>query len=200
VTTFKQFSDQAIKASPLLTDDEIAVLLRDNLREPLQRYLFRIAAYAVNEIRLSDDNWRDDEDYIDATLAALQSSDAILSAERLYKLSTYAQATFRREALQFLLINEKGGMIGDNHHSIPPVDVCSLEETSPSTDEDTEDTESTWDDCTDYERPSPMGYGDPLDELIRQETAESAIKTAISRTATKSEAKRLSHEIGRQNK
>lgn len=200
MTTFKQFSDQAVSASPLLSDAEIAILLRDNLHEPLQRYLFRIAVYAVNEIMLAEDGCRDDADYIDAALAALQSSDAVLRAERKYKLSTYAQATFRREALQFLLVNEKGGMVGDNHHEVPPVDVCGLEDTLPKTDEDVDDTESTWHDYTGYDRPPPMGYGDPLDELIRQETAEAAIKTANNRTATKSEAKRLSHEIGRQNK
>ena len=201
MTTFKQFSDHAIKASPLLTDDEIAILLRDNLQEPLQRYLFRIAAYAVNEIKQAEIAVHDDEDYIDACLECVTIFPKIL---RTYKqdrdrLSTFAQESFRRAAVRYLAVCDRGGMAGTGRwlDSVPP--TLSLEDMSPTHDEDGNESDDTWDDFTAYDGP-PMGYGDPLEELIRHETAKDAIKFASKRASTRAEATRLSHEIGRYNK
>jgi hypothetical protein len=64
MNTFKQFANSTIKASPILTEEEIELLLRENNLDPLYRYAYRIAGFVTVYMRrkgpqLDDGDWQD---------------------------------------------------------------------------------------------------------------------------------------------
>jgi hypothetical protein len=195
---FDSVAKTAVKGSGILNDALIATLLRDNNREPLERYLYRVAAHAVGELRRAENCWRDDSDYIDAFHECSLYFAQILNKTVEHKLSTYAWKVCLRTAKRYLALQERGGMAGDarDFDDIPATE--SLEKFNPPDDSDGGEPEDTWDDYTCYGQ-APAGYGDPMYELINQEVASEAIEHALTRTQDKAMSNRLRAEIGSKN-
>ena len=200
--SFEQIAKSAIAGSPILSDEMVAQYSLNTDDKPLYAYLYRIAAYAVDEIRHGEEFKRDDEDYIDALSACAVILPELLTAFRAdkSKLSTYAQLSFRRHAARYLNLQDKGGMAGESGRwagNCPH--ILSLEQLTPDDDgisTTDEDSEETWDDVTMYANGAPMGYRNPLDELLADESIVIIEKTLANTRINIATSARLREEVG----
>jgi hypothetical protein len=201
VNTFEEFAKSIIDASPILKEEQIQQLLHESNYEPLERFLYRIAAYVVAEERRADyqhGSQRSDEAYCDAIQDCALEFQAILARARTHKLMTYAQTAFRLITKHSLYRATKGGMIGTKNEILDAIpDPASLEDLNVvDSDSEADDGDAgSWDAMLPYESP-PIGYDDPMRELIRQETADNALRHASERKQTQAMANRLRAEIG----
>jgi hypothetical protein len=207
--TFDETVSGIMKDCPLLTDDAILQNLNDDKPELVQRYLYRIAAYAVNAIRQEECSERDDADYLDALgECALHINQLIGEKRTTAKLSTYAQRSFSRIARRYLAEQDRGGMVTDTRNMDDVPYVGSIEALSPGEDDDGNESEFTWEDFVSYEHP-PAGYDDPLRELLREEAVMIAAQQIPPKRRSLSSKQRklqpidkamtvrLQHEIGK---
>jgi hypothetical protein len=203
--SFEQIAKSAIAGSPILSDEMVAQYSLNDDTKPLYAYLYRIAAYAIDEIRKGEEFKRDEEDYVDALQECAYLFPQVLAATRAHKLSTYAQLTFRRHAARYLNLQDKGGMAGESGRwagNCPH--ILSLEQLNPDddglspADEDrgrSVAVEETWDDVTMYAS-APMGYRNPLDELLADESIVIIEKTLANTRINVATSARLREEVG----
>ena len=198
--SFEQIAKSAIAGSPILSDEMVAQYSLNDDTKPLYAYLYRIAAYAIDEIRKGEEFKRDEEDYVDALQECAYLFPQVLAATRAHKLSTYAQLTFRRHAARYLNLQDKGGMAGESGRwagNCPH--ILSLEQLTPDDDgisTTDEDSEETWDDVTMYANGTPMGYRNPLDELLADESIVIMEKTLANTRINVATSARLREEVG----
>ena len=198
--SFEQIAKSAIAGSPILSDEMVAQYSLNDDTKPLYAYLYRIAAYAIDEIRKVEEFKRDEEDYVDALQECAYLFPQVLAATRAHKLSTYAQLTFRRHAARYLSLQDKGGMAGESGRwagNCPH--ILSLEQLTPDDDgisTTDEDSEETWDDVTMYANGTPMGYRNPLDELLADESIVIMEKTLANTRINVATSARLREEVG----
>jgi hypothetical protein len=190
--TFDSIAKSAMAASAILTDEHIAVLQKDRDYAALQCFLYRIASYAVAQIRHAEEGRRSDEDYIDALQECALAFPAVLARydASQAKLTTYAQRTFRRIAVLFLATQERGGMV-KRYRTLdcPPVQAIEDEGIDDGADPDED---LTWLDTVVYPV-APVGYDDPMKELIAQDS----VTAVLSAVPDRAMAARLREELGR---
>jgi hypothetical protein len=165
--SFVQFIKAAKTCSPILDTAEIVACLTARDYVPLMLFLHRIAAYVAYDVRNSNEFRNlDDSDFIDAAQECTEDMQTIINAAP-ERFSGYAAVTFRRRIRRYLAGVNNGGMGGSQSPAERPISLV-----APLYDDDAEDTGMTAD--------PPIELGDPLDELIRAETVENALKSLDS--------------------
>lgn len=171
--SFTSFIKAAKNCSPILETPEIIAFIAAENYEPLLLFMHRIAAFIASDIKNSGEFRNlDDSDFIDAAQECTEDMYTIISAKP-EKFSGYAAVTFRRRIRRYLSAVNNGGLGGYGSPVMRPISLI-----DPFYDDSDEEAAAKQlaDISADIPTPS-IGLGDPLDELIRLETVESALET-----------------------
>lgn len=166
MNTFKQFANDTIKASPILTEEEIAALLASNNHEPLWRYAYRIAGFVAVYVRQKAPKDIDDDAWKDAVQECMSQFPSIL--ERYTKTDapflSYMSRRFQTTMQRYLWDMHKGGVGGGRGAATKPIAVDTLNPTDAALFASLEST--------------AFGTRDPLVELMAEEAMMAALKYA----------------------
>jgi hypothetical protein len=166
--SFTAFIKAAQHCSPILQPGEIADYIAAKDYEPLLLFMHRIAAYVAADIKNSNEFRNlDDSDFIDAAQECTTDMHLVINAAPA-KFSGYAAVTFRRRIRRYLAGVNNGGLGSYAADIMRPISLI-----EPFNDDSEEDFPLNAGDFTE----APIGLGDPLDELIRIETVESALES-----------------------
>jgi hypothetical protein len=183
---FEDYAKELTDASSILPDDAILGYLAQGKMQPIMLYVYRIAAYAAQEIRTSGKapSVVDDSDYIDAVQECIPHVPQLIvawSKNPKHKFSSYVNRACKTIVLNYLWEQAKGGT--DYGRGTGPI-----VEQMPEPTEEVED-EFYFDQEPSYDFP-PQGYRDPLEELIAAEDEDRALRALMQPDSTP-EATRL---------
>jgi hypothetical protein len=111
MNTFKQFANQTIKASPILTEEEIEALLQENNIEPLFKYAYRIAGFVSVYVRRKAPARVDETDWQDAVQECMVKFPEILKSYSKTEAPflRYMSRAFQTIIREYLWTTVKGG-------------------------------------------------------------------------------------------
>jgi hypothetical protein len=185
--TFKQFANSTIKASPILTEAEIELLLLASNHDALYRYAYRIAGFVTVYARQNAPAGIDDTDWQDAVQECMVRFPGILATYRRTDAPflRYMSRTFQNVIKRYLWDVIKGGTGSSNTIADPTTYLDHLTgewgSFSPLPGAGTQEGQSEDSDMPfSLNVPESTGFGtrDPLVELMADEAMERAMRYA----------------------